>query len=413
MWTWNSLVATQTESAAGAPGYGRGWYGLLIALFLCLSSLKAQADTYPAIREYKAWVGSGVAVGYESPVQPDFQSAGKIAWDAWQIPSPDITKIDWFADSNCQGKAEPAFISQSAWVEVWVTYGRAGVNSCSWSYNYVFINLVCPYGGTIVVDQCYNAPPCQAPLTRDLKTGACIQSCQKPDVTDPATGQCVKCTIDPIPELPQDDKDFACTQSLDKGAGKDVDGVCPPINAKLTAWNGEMQCFAKKLAALHPPIPYSGPSATIRTKAYQQHLLEVFKNSEKVANLKSEVQKQACAARIAEVEAHMKFHQIKYRPSSKGGAAPHVQGNAFDVPEDVVNALMERVTMVRVKASIAKNHPGCISCMHIPMVTGDVQDYINSAAINPPACKLDWGGRLFVNPSTNKADTVHFQLQNP
>lgn len=237
--------------------------------------------------------------------------------------------------------------------------------------------------------------------------------CQPPDVTDPATGQCVKCTIDPITELPKDDKDFACTQSLDKGAGKDVDGVCPPINAKLTAWNGEMQCFAKKLAALHPPIPYSGPSATIRTKAYQQHLLEVFKNSEKVANLKSEVQKQACAARIAEVEAHMKFHQIKYRPSSKGGAAPHVQGNAFDVPEDVVNALMERVTMIRVKASIAKNHPGCISCMHIPMVTGDVQDYINSAAINPPACKLDWGGRLFVNPSTNKADTVHFQLQNP
>jgi len=406
MWTWNSLVATQTESAAGAPGYGRGWYGLLIALFLCLSSLKAQADTYPAIREYKAWVGSGVAVGYESPVQPDFQSAGKFAWDAWQIPSPDITKIDWFADSNCQGKAEPAFISQSGWVMVWVSYGRAGVGSCSWSYNYVFINLVCPYGGTVVVDQCYNAPPCQAPLTRDPKTGACIQSCQKPDVTDPATGQCVHCTVNPLPQPPfKGDTNPACTASLEKGKGNDVDHKCPSLNPKMTEPNGgQMQCLADKINKLALTPAYTGPSATIRTEAYQEHLRAVWdKQKEIQKKVLTDTDKQACATVIADVTREKdEIHGLDASPSKKGSYAPHVQGIALDIPRDVAKTLMAKLTDTTVIAPV-----NCFLgiCMSIPVHIGDVEDYVNSTILNPPACDLLWGGRF--------DDKVHFQLKHP
>jgi len=217
-------------------------------------------------------------------------------------------------------------------------------------------------------------------------------TCSRPD-------QCT--AIDAIPPLPKDDKDYACTQSLDKGAGTDVDKVCPPLNAKLP---GEMQCFAKKLAALHPPISYDGPSSTIRTEAYQNHLLDIWDEYEKLKKLTA-TEKQACAARIADVNDQMKHHHIKFAPSDKDDAAPHVQGIAFDIPSSVANALKARATITTVKTFFTNHFPGCISCQHIPLVTGDVQDYINSAAVNPPACNLNWGGRF--------GDYVHFQLQNP
>jgi len=232
-------------------------------------------------------------------------------------------------------------------------------------------------------------------------------TCDTDYAPDAAKTSCVSaCPIAPLPDLPKDD---LCTQSLDKGAGKDVDGACPPLNAKLTAWNGEMKCFADKVHALG--IPYKEPSATIRTEAYQQHLLDVYKKSLNIADL-SDAEKQVCSGVIADVNAQMDHHKITFPPSSKGSVAPHVKGIAFDIPENVAKALKARVTMTQVKASIATHHPGCISCLHIPLVTGDVQDYIDSAMPNPPACKLDWGGR-FVNPVTKKTDIVHFQLQQP
>ena len=98
----------------------------------------------------------------------------------------------------------------------------------------------------------------------------------------------------------------------------------------------------------------------------------------------------------------MKHHGIEYEPSGQKEAAPHVQGIAFDIPKSVAKALKAQVTMTKVKTSMAKHHPGCISCLHIPLVTGNVQDYISSAMANPPACKLDWGGSF--------GDYVHFQL---
>jgi hypothetical protein len=35
---------------------------------------------------------------------------------------------------------------------------------------------------------------------------------------------------------------------------------------------------------------------------------------------------------------------------------------------------------------------------------GDVQDYVNNPLVNPPACKLRWGGRF------KDYDPVHFDL---
>jgi hypothetical protein len=101
----------------------------------------------------------------------------------------------------------------------------------------------------------------------------------------------------------------------------------------------------------------------------------------------------------------MGHHHIKHRPSNKGGDAEHVLGNAFDIPESVADALVERATMDKIKPIFETNYPGCISCMHIPLITGNVQDYISSATVNPPACNLDWGGRF--------DDPIHFQLFPP
>lgn len=262
--------------------------------------------------------------------------------------------------------------------------------------------------------QCPTVAARETPYTLDSGGKTCSRpdQCPAPNVIDPITHKCgppppPPCTaIDKIPPLPTDDKDFACTQSLDKGAGNDVDKVCPPLNAKLTGADGQMQCLAKKLKALSPPIPYNGPSSTIRTEEYQKHLLEIWKKSEDVKNKRlTAMQKQACAARIADVEAQMEHHQIDFKPSDKGGEAQHVLGNAFDIPKSVATALKERATMTKIKTFFETNFPNCISCLRIPLVTGNVQDYVNSPAVNPPACNLDWGGSF--------GDKVHFQLPPP
>jgi len=167
-----------------------------------------------------------------------------------------------------------------------------------------------------------------------------------------------------------------------------------------------VECLAKKIAAFYPPITYSGPSATIRNKAYQKHLSDVYDKSEEIAGTDwTDAEKQACAAVFSDVDKEMKWHKIKAGPSKKGDQAPHVKGEAIDIPEDVSKALIERCTKTSIKALVTTYFPGCIKCQHIPLVTGNVEDYINSAVINPPACNLEWGG-LF----KNNYDPIHFQL---
>jgi len=105
---------------------------------------------------------------------------------------------------------------------------------------------------------------------------------------------------------------------------------------------------------------------------------------------------------IADVKAEMKSHGIKAPPSKKKSQAPHVLGNALDIPNGVAEALMANLN--HTTAVIPAN---CFFgvCMNLPVYIGDVQDYVNSATVNPPACDLLWGGRF--------NDKVHFQLQHP
>ena len=82
------------------------------------------------------------------------------------------------------------------------------------------------------------------------------------------------CPVPPLKPLPVND---ACTASLEKGLGVDVDGACPKLSDNMKA---QMQCFADKIAATNvtasPQIPYAGPTATYRTTAYQAHLREIW-----------------------------------------------------------------------------------------------------------------------------------------
>jgi hypothetical protein len=161
----------------------------------------------------------------------------------------------------------------------------------------------------------------------------------------------------------------------------------------------QAQCLADKIHALGQA--YTGPSATVRTAAYQKHLLEVWNKSIEIENKDlSDEEELACAAVIANAENEKDWHKIKSDPSSKGSEAPHVLGKAIDIPMGVVDALKARVsntTFVTIT--------GCIFCIPIAVTTiGDIQDYVNSATVNPPACNLKWGGRF------RRIDDVHFQL---
>ncbi len=214
---------------------------------------------------------------------------------------------------------------------------------------------------------------------------------------DAAGTSCVSaCTVDPLPKPPPPFSD-ACSNSLEKGKGIDVDNACA---AGLTPdMKDGAQCVADKIHAL--AIPYNGPSATVRTAAYQDHLLAIWKKWKEIQKkVVSDVDKQACASVIANVDDEMKWHRIDSTPSSSGNLAPHVLGRAIDIPRDVIDAMMAQVTT---PPTIVK---ACLFCTPFMSPASDVQDYINSATVNPPACNLQWGGR-FKNP---RPDPVHIQL---
>lgn len=165
---------------------------------------------------------------------------------------------------------------------------------------------------------------------------------------------------------------------------------------------GQIQCLADKINKLALTPPYTGPSATIRTEAYQKHFVDIWsKWSNEIVKLKG-AEKQACAAVIADVTHEKNRHGIDAPPSKKKGQAPHVLGNALDIPRDVAKSLKAKLTNTTVVIPV-----NCFFgiCMPIPAYIGDVQDYVNSATVNPPACDLLWGGKF--------DDKVHFQLRLP
>jgi hypothetical protein len=161
--------------------------GLTTAMLFSLTSLDAHSETYPASREYRTsrWTTSTATsnAGFylSTTTYPSFATASQAAWNAWQVPSfwPNTIKLDWFASKvtpfYCQAREEPAFVNTVDWVEVWSSISdMGGANpGCTFTWSYVVINMTCPYGGILNVNQCINVPPCPPPGQRDPVTGAC------------------------------------------------------------------------------------------------------------------------------------------------------------------------------------------------------------------------------------------------
>ena len=222
----------------------------------------------------------------------------------------------------------------------------------------------------------------------DINPTSC--DCNKDYVPNSTKTSCVPaCPIGPLPDLPKDD---LCAQSLDKGNGVDVNKACPDLTPEMQK---QANCLADKIGKLALPVPYTGPSATIRNTAYQNHLLATWKKIKDIKKL-TDAQKQACATLIADVERH----HVIYEPSNKGDDAPHVKGNAIDIPDDVAFNAMVRVATT----PAVPMFPGCLSCT-IATQADDLGDYVNNATKNPPPCNLKWGGK-----SRTRFDPIHFQL---
>ena len=103
-----------------------------------------------------------------------------------------------------------------------------------------------------------------------------------------------QCPVGPLPDLPTDN----CSKSLEAGGGKDVNNACS--SKLLPEMQKQAQCLADKIHALG--LPYTEPSATVRTEAYQQHLLDVWNKLREIEQTPlSDDEKLACAAVIADV----------------------------------------------------------------------------------------------------------------
>ncbi len=196
-----------------------------------------------------------------------------------------------------------------------------------------------------------------------------------------------ECPVPPLKPLPAND---ACTASLEKGLGVDVDGACPKLSDNMKA---QMQCFADKITATNvtasPQIPYAGPTATYRTTAYQAHLREIWDKMidlDLPANKKNE----ACKTRRAEIVAAKGCnggHCLEFRPADD---SKHSIGQAFDISKSTIQGLLQELTPLP---------PPAMSRLQ------KKQEQIFLIAnwlAQPTACNLTWGGSF--------NDRVHFQL---
>ena len=219
-----------------------------------------------------------------------------------------------------------------------------------------------------------------------------------PDSTATSCVPVSTCPVKPLTTPPFND---ACSKSLELGHGVDVNGACGTLREPDMV--AAASCIADKIHKALGYNVYTVPSSKIRTVAYQDHLLEIWNKSGQLKVIMNSVvytpeTKQACAPTYADVSNEKVQHGITHQPSSSGDAAPHVQHRAIDVPEAVANALMDQVTT----ETTTTNSAGDVTTT----ITGDVEDYMHSATVNPPACdpNLRWGGRF------DSYDYVHFQL---
>lgn len=240
-------------------------------------------------------------------------------------------------------------------------------------------------------------PACPDHASRTTPGAAC--TCDVNYKFDAAGTSCVPAATCPVDKLTTPPFDDACSTSLDQGKGVDVNNACGTLREPDMV--EAASCIAAKIHAVN--IPYTQPSATIRTAAYQNHLLEIWTKSQQLDTIMNSVvytpeTKQACVPRNVDVNNEKSQHGITHQPSSSGDSAPHVEQRAIDVPEAVSDALMDQVTTYTTTYTIVNGQR-----VPIQTIASDVEDYMHSA---PNACNpyLSWGGRF------DSHDWVHFEL---
>jgi hypothetical protein len=190
----------------------------------------------------------------------------------------------------------------------------------------------------------------------------------------------VTCPIPDLDPLPAGD---ACTASLEANKGLVNPAVCTTPIPVLTAVGGH-PCWSGKLDA--NGIAYGGPTSTLRTPAYDRHLLNVwqlYKQHEVLFAERATAPElvQACAARRAAVQAEMNnWHGLRKAPVITPNST-HQQGRAFDVSDSVIDAVYN--------------------------TTAEGAGFlVNTASPSSPACTLRWGGDFRGDP-----DWWHFDLR--
>jgi hypothetical protein len=273
------------------------------------------------------------------------------------------------------------------------------ISSSQWQCTYTYVNTGTSWDGTnFLMWVFYVSPACPA-----NSSGTVTCTCNINYTPDPTGTSCVPVSTCPVKPLTTPPFSDACSTSLERGHGVDVNNKCGTLREPDMA--AAASCIADKIHKALGYNVYTVPSSTIRTVAYQDHLLEIWTKSQRLDTIMNSVVflpeiKQACVPVNVDVGNEKVQHGITHQPSSSGDAAPHVQHRAIDVPEAVANALMDQVTTY----TTTTNSTGDVTTT----ITGDVEDYMHSATDNPPACdpNLSWGGR-FKKP---KRDPVHFQL---
>ena len=180
----------------------------------------------------------------------------------------------------------------------------------------------------------------------------------------------VACEIEAMPPFSATD---ACSMELEANNGLPGPATTCPAVPVMTRTSGEPS-FKTKMETIG--IPYAGPTSTIRTTAYNQHLATVWKYHERHQRLSTNPnQWYACTARRAVVEAEVTTkHGLTYPPAI---ISRHLTGRAFDVSRTVIADLRQ-------------------SGVFIPAIL-----------IRTPVSTLNWGGRFRI------PDRVHFELNVP
>lgn len=319
--------------------------GSLVAVLLGLSLLfqspavSADSTPYPARLNSQAYSGTV----YVSPIFPTTLQACEWLVGNWPNTSSPFFTNDYppgqgYASGICYA-SQPHAIGPITF-GLWKRYTEC-------------------FNGGQVDDATVATPMCSCPVGWMFPPGGLVYG-GPPCVPNPC----------PVPDL-KDKPTDACSVALETGRGLPVPATACPTPSVMTDPKGEA-CLRDKLAVLG--IPYAGPTATIRTVAYQDHLRDVWNRNEDHKKITDPAERNACAAKRAIVENEMKnIHGLKYRP---GDESEHITGKSFDISEGTIIAL--------------------------DATLGQAGRSVSGLLRSPPFCTLIWGGTY------RKPDIFHF-----